>query len=435
MGAIRRMRLDQLEAGDVVGRLGDALLLMTTDGTILDANAAALELYGYSREDLLALHLREIRAPRYREHVPAAFRGANGRVRVFETEHVRKDGSVVTVEARTAEVADGDGTVVLAAMRDISYRTDTAASLRISHARFDNIASTIPGVLYEYVSKGPGRGQFVYMGPGSYELFGLDEDEMLASDEVFWRLIHPEDLDRVLEEDDAVEGEGVTFRIDFRIVVPSGEVKWVHMSSRQLPDRPNFPDTWCGLMLDITERKQAEERLLKRDQDMARLNAELARVAASDALTGLASRRHFYDVLDREIVDIARHDGLLSIVSFDLDGLKRVNDTRGHGAGDEVLITFARILASECSAEYLPGRLGGDEFSVVLPGEGADSAHAFAERVIKAVRDCESLSAASVTVSGGVAQWILDAQSDDLLRRADGVLYSSKRVGGNTVNR
>lgn len=428
------MGLDDLDTGEVVGRLGDALVMMTTDGVIIDANSAALDLYGYTREQFLTLHLSDIRAPRYREHVPAIFRGAGGRVRIFETEHLRKDGTKVAVEARTIEVADGEGTVVLAAIRNINHRRDAEASLRVSHARFDNIASTIPGVLYEYVSKGPGRGRFVYMGPGSYELFGLDEDEMLASDEVFWRMIHPDDLDRVLKEDDAIEGEGVTFRIDFRIVTPSGDVKWVHMSSRQLPSRPNVPDTWCGLMLDITERKQAEERLLKRDQDMARLNAELARVAASDALTGLASRRHFYDVLDREIADIDRHDGLLCIVSFDLDGLKRVNDTRGHGAGDAVLITFARILNSESASEYLPGRVGGDEFSVVLPGEGADSGHAFAERVIKAVRDCESLAAASVTVSGGVAQWTQESRSDDLLRRADVALYSSKRVGGNTVN-
>ncbi len=429
------MRIDEVVSADVVGRLGDALILMTTDGRFLDANAAALDLYGYTREQMLELSVPDIRAPRFREHIPAAFRGVTGRVRTFETEHVRSDGTTFPAEVRTIEVADGDGSVVLCASRDITHRHEAETSLRISDVRFSNIAATIPGVLYEYVPKGTGRGLFTFVGPGSWELLGIEAHEMQTDDQAFWRLIHPDDVDWVLAEDDSIEGEGVTFRIDCRIVTPAGELKWIYMASRQLPSRPDVPDAWCGFMLDITERKQAEERLLRRDQEMARLNAELARVAASDALTGLASRRHFYDVLDREIAGIDRHGGLLSVVSFDLDGLKRVNDTRGHGAGDEVLTIFARILEAECLSGFLCGRVGGDEFSVILPGEGADSGHAFAERVIKAVRSCSNLSAATVTVSGGVAQWIPDSEADDLLRRADAALYSSKRVGGDTVNR
>ena len=429
------MKFDEFVSADLFGRLGDALILMTTEGRFLDANAAALDLYGYSREEMLALGVNDIRAARFREQVPAAFRDGSGRLRRFETEHVRKDGSTFPVEVRTIEVPHGDGFVVLCDARDLTRHHETEASLERSHARFDNIAATIPGVLYEYVSKGAGRGLFTFVGPGSFELLGIDEFEMQTDEEAFWRLIHPDDLDWVLAEDDAIEGEGVTFHIDCRIITPAGELKWIYMTSRQLPSRPNHPDVWCGFMLDITERKLAEERLLRRDQEMARLNAELARVAASDALTGLASRRHFYDVLDREIAEIDRHDGLLCVVSFDLDGLKRVNDTQGHGAGDEVLVIFARILEAECLSGFVCGRIGGDEFSVVLPGEDAESGHAFADRVIKAVRSCSNLSAATVTVSGGVAQWTPDSKSDDLLRRADVALYSSKRVGGDTVNR
>lgn len=434
-GAIGVVNIDEFVTADVVGRLGDALILMTTDGTFLEANAAALDLYGYTRDEMITLCVSDIRAPRFREHIPAAFRGVTGRARTFETEHVRHDGTTFPVEVRTIEVANGDGSVVLAAIRDITHRQDAEASQRVSDVRFDNIAATIPGVLYEYAPKGAGRGLFTFVGPGSYELLGIDALEMQTEEEAFWRRIHPDDLEWVLAEDEATEGEGVTFRIDCRIITPVGVVKWIHMASRQLPSRPNMPDIWCGFMLDITERKEAEARLLRRDEEMARLNAELARVAASDALTGLASRRHFYEVLDREIGAIDRHGGLLCVVSFDLDGLKRVNDTQGHGAGDEVLTIFARILEAECLAGFLCGRIGGDEFSVVLPGEGADSGRAFAERVIKAVRSCSNLSGASVTVSGGVAEWTPGSESDDLLRRADVALYSSKRVGGNNVNR
>lgn len=410
------------------------MILMTPDGTFLDANAAALELYGYSRSEMLALHLSDIQAAKDREHIPEEFRGPHGQARQFEADHLRRDGSCFPVEVRAVEVPNGDATLVLCTLRDITQRRYDEATWRRSQARFDNIAATIPGVLYEYAVNPEGGGSYVYVGPGCFELLGIDEKQMLTGIDPLWELVHPDDIARVLAEDEAAEGVDATFSTDFRLVTPAGELKWIHMASRQLPSRAGAHDVWCGFMLDVTERKVAEERLLKRDQEMARLNAELARAAGSDALTGLASRRHFYDVLDREIATIDQHDGLLCVVSFDLDGLKRVNDSLGHGAGDEMLTVFAGILDSQ-SHVGTAGRLGGDEFSVILPGAGVDAGVALAERVIVAVRDCASLAYASVTVSGGVAQWSPFDESDDLLRRADVALYASKRGGGNTVNR
>jgi diguanylate cyclase (GGDEF)-like protein len=121
-------------------------------------------------------------------------------------------------------------------------------------------------------------------------------------------------------------------------------------------------------------------------------------------------------------------------LSLDLDGLKQVNDTLGHAAGDEVLATFAALLADLCRAEDLPARLGGDEFSVLLPGIDYGGGRGFAERVLVAVRSSAALAQRRVTVSAGVAQWTPDELPDDLLRRADEALYTAKRGGGDAVS-
>ena len=198
---------------------------------------------------------------------------------------------------------------------------------------------------------------------------------------------------------------------------------------------------------DITAQKRAGEEIQQRNQELARLNAELVaeaaalaeahttitRIAATDDLTGLANRRHFYEALENAVSLARRHGYPLALVSLDLDGLKRVNDTLGHEAGDEVLASFATLLAALCRAEDLPARLGGDELSVLLPGMELDGAQGLAERLLTAVRACEALVRRGVTVSAGVVQWAPGELPDDLLRRADEALYAAKRVGGDAA--
>lgn len=427
------MTLDELLSGRTLGRLGDALILIGPGSRIIDANDAALTLYGYSREEMLALTLADIRGPRFLEQVPPEFRGADGLARIFPTEHVRSDGTVFPVEVRAVEVAAGEGTVVLCATRDISGRVDAEASLLLSHARLDNIAATVPGVLYEYEVDPGGGGRYVYVGPGCEGLLGISDHEMRAEVDPVWGLVHADDLDRVLAEDEASEGAGVVFSSEFRIHTPAGELKWLHMTSRQLPSQAGKPDVWCGIMLDITERKNAEEELRRRDDELARLNEELVRQAATDSLTALATRRHFYDCLDRGIVEAERDGCSVSVASFDLDGLKRVNDGGGHARGDHVLVSFAAILDDQCRREDVAGRLGGDEFSVVMPRMGLAAAHDLATRVVAAVRANPLLMGLRVTASAGVAEWLPGERADDVLHRADAAMYVAKHGGGDCV--
>ena len=198
---------------------------------------------------------------------------------------------------------------------------------------------------------------------------------------------------------------------------------------------------------DVTARKQAEEVLGQRNQQLLSLidellsktaaledaNLTISQIAATDDLTGLANRRHFYESLEKAVSLARRHGSPAALVSFDLDGLKQVNDSAGHATGDQVLKTFASLLGDLCRSEDLPGRLGGDEFSLLLPGVDLSGACGLAERVLAAVRSCTELVRHGVTVSGGAAAWSSGDLADDLLRRADEALYAAKRGGGDVV--
>ena len=191
---------------------------------------------------------------------------------------------------------------------------------------------------------------------------------------------------------------------------------------------------------DITARQRAEEALVHLNDELMdkaaalkEANVAITRIAATDHLTGLANRRSHRASLKRAISLARRHGSLLTLVTFDLDGLKGVNDSAGHEAGDEVLTSFAALLGDLCRVEDLPGRLGGDEFSLLLPGVDLSGACRLVERLLVAVRSCPALEQRGVTVSGGVAQWSPDERADDLLRRADEALYTAKRGGGDAV--
>ncbi|KWW39420.1 diguanylate cyclase (GGDEF)-like protein/PAS domain S-box-containing protein [Cupriavidus metallidurans] len=179
-----------------------------------------------------------------------------------------------------------------------------------------------------------------------------------------------------------------------------------------------------GAMMDITERKALETVLRK--------------VAEEDSLTGLANRRHFMEVGNKEYTRARRYDGPLSVLMLDLDCFKQINDTWGHPKGDSVLQAFARTLKQMLRETDMPGRLGGEEFAVILPSINAAEACIVAERIRSAVleQQVQSEKGESIrfTVSIGVAE--MDAKNDSLeqlLKHADQALYRAKESGRNRV--
>jgi two-component system cell cycle response regulator len=162
----------------------------------------------------------------------------------------------------------------------------------------------------------------------------------------------------------------------------------------------------------------------------ARLLAERGRQAAIDGLTGLANRREFDDVLIREVSRTDRTGDPLSLIVFDVDHFKQVNDTRGHLGGDEVLRALAEVMDSAVRDMDLVARYGGEEFAVVLPRCDQHDAIRVVERVTQAIRRRPGLE--GVTLSSGLATIPFNASDGhSLVAAADEAHYESKRAGRN----
>ncbi|MBK1718358.1 sensor domain-containing diguanylate cyclase [Thiocystis violacea] len=201
------------------------------------------------------------------------------------------------------------------------------------------------------------------------------------------------------------------------LVTTNGGVRWALISS--------MPMTFSGLvsqlvtLVDVSELKATQE--------------ELRAASFTDALTGLFNRRYLYQRLASEIDLVQRYGHALSIILFDLDHFKMVNDTFGHGVGDDVLTRTAAVLKANLRDVDVAGRYGGEEFLVILPHSGAAQACEVAERIRASLADIVwPLADLHVTISGGSAQYGGET-IDEFLDIADRRLYGAKRSGRNRV--
>ncbi len=155
------------------------------------------------------------------------------------------------------------------------------------------------------------------------------------------------------------------------------------------------------------------------------------RLADIDMLTGVLSRRAFYTRVEIELARARREDGPVAFVYLDVDRLKEVNDSISHAAGDELLQRFVELTARTLRPTDLFGRIGGDEFALLLPGATASEAEAVADRVLDQLRNGPGVS--STASIGVVSCTHAPRQLDGVVRLADQLMYMAKRDGGGVV--
>lgn len=195
-----------------------------------------------------------------------------------------------------------------------------------------------------------------------------------------------------------------------------------------------------GLCVMDTETREPQLEEIGILQDLAALvmdELELRLLATTDGLTGALSRRAFLAAAARDFAHVRRHGGALSCILLDLDYFKRINDTHGHAVGDRALQEVAALLKSSLRSEDYVGRLGGEEFAVILPGADRAAAYEIGERLRQRVMNAwlsTPAGAVRLTVSVGVAVLTPeDARIEDLLRRSDAALYMAKSNGRNRL--
>jgi diguanylate cyclase (GGDEF)-like protein len=187
-----------------------------------------------------------------------------------------------------------------------------------------------------------------------------------------------------------------------------------------------------GVGLRVTKLQQS---LTQTVTELRSTRDHLALLASTDMLTGVYSRRWWFDLAATEYSRCRRYDRTFSLLTIDLDWFKQINDTFGHAVGDRVLQKFGSMLRQECRQSDVIGRVGGEEFGLVLPETTLDAARQMAARITDACRALvmdDSPAEVRCSCSIGVTELRRDDQHlDSVLKRADAALYEAKRAGRN----
>jgi diguanylate cyclase (GGDEF)-like protein len=192
------------------------------------------------------------------------------------------------------------------------------------------------------------------------------------------------------------------------------------------------------LMVEMAERRKAEDELNKYAQELNRLNRALNERSIRDGLTGSFNHRYFWQVLRRDFLLAQRHKTELSCLIIDLDYFKRVNDSYGHLFGDKVLKGVAKRIRDKVRHTDVVSRYGGEEFTVLLPNTGLDGAKNIAENIrsgLERSRFKNGNESVHITVSIGIASLAehTPATPQLMLGFADTALYEAKSTGRNRV--
>ena len=337
-----------------------------------------------------------------------------------------KDGSYKWVLSRGKVVsrdADGKPLRMTGVTTDITDTVALSEKLRQSAELLARLTDEVPGLVYQYRLGPEGRASYTYASAGIVSVFGISQAEAAADATLPETMIHPDDIDTYRGSLAVSAATLERWHLQFRVVLPGAGERWreVEAKPRRMDDGATV---WHGFVSDITEHKLLEQRLHD--------------AAATDFLTGLPNRRQIMARMEQEYGRMQRDSAALTaVLMFDLDLFKSINDRHGHAMGDEVLKHFSGILQLELRKVDSVGRIGGEEFAIILSGADMEDAARFAERVrarlAAAPLRCGDTCIA-VTVSIGIAAMLADDPSiNNSLSRADAALYQAKQGGRDRV--
>ncbi|WP_071188315.1 PAS domain S-box protein [Trichormus sp. NMC-1] len=420
----------------------DAIFLVDVPNPlILDCNSRAVEMFEVAnKEELIGTLGQTLQKQRFTDDEMVMIVDDIAKLGFWsqEVEYVTKKGNIFWGNLSVKRINIADQIIDLVRVTDISKRKQAELALLKSEKRFKEISASSPGVIYITVSGLDGSWYYEYMSRAFEDIHEITVEQILENPHLCFEQFHPDDC-LGYEEAVAHSLENMSpFNYEWRIITPSGKLKWIKANSR--PERrENGEIVYYGVVLDVSERKQAELALQQAEYNLRLANQELEQLVNTDGLTQIANRRCFDNRLKQEWQRLYREQQPLSLLLFDVDYFKRYNDTYGHQMGDECLIKIAQAVQQVvCRPADLVARYGGEEFVVILSNTNVEGAIAIAQRIHSAIKDLAIPHQASegrdtVTISLGITSQIPTFQTlpAHLIEQADQALYRAKQQGRN----
>jgi diguanylate cyclase (GGDEF)-like protein/PAS domain S-box-containing protein len=304
----------------------------------------------------------------------------------------------------------------------MAERSRLMSRIRSSELRYRMLAD----YSHDVVVRMRADGQRLYVSPSAKDLLGWEPDELLTSR---WELVHPDDRAMQREAMARLFASGQPNTAIYRLRHKDGHYIWIEAVSRLLPSEEE--DDTMDIMYsgrDVSLRIAAEQALLASQR-------ELETLARVDSLTGLPNRRQFDERLALAVARSQRPGLPIALLYLDIDHFKQINDTHGHGVGDQVLRVFAERLVRCVRAGDLAARLGGDEFVVLVEDALLPRAAEIIARKLIATMDVDIVADGihlRATTSVGIAYCPFRTSAEVLMAAADAALYGAKKAGRNT---
>ncbi|MDE1900661.1 MAG: diguanylate cyclase [Alphaproteobacteria bacterium] len=394
----------------------------------LYVNKAFAHLFGYkTTRDIMAMPLLRGLVPddvwpRLETEYDDLMRGAKPFV-VGRARGLCKDGREIWVSVTMRVVGWGDekngdekggGKAVMLTALDITQQVELEHNLLKNEQRLRSVLEILPYPIY--IAR-RSDGQILFVNRKSCLLFQQSAGQLLRT-RAFDLFVESADRDSVFR---LLESVSDLRDIEVKMKTGQGRIFTAELAAITL-DYDNTPAVLVALN-DVSHRKEME--------------AELFRQASTDALTGISNRRYFQNQAEQELRRARRFARDMTVMMIDIDHFKPVNDTYGHAAGDAVIQGVVKRAEESLRQSDSIGRLGGEEFAVLLPETGIDAAYDVAERLRKHIENRPLIAEHNVipcTVSIGIAQLSArDGTIEDLIRRADTALYAAKNNGRNRV--
>ncbi len=402
------------------GEIFRAVFENMTDGILLaDAksrelllgNAEICRSLGYTPEEIKTLSLTDIHPAVDLSCASADFNLQDKKDREnFPVKH--KDGSILYADI-TFACLEIDGKSYWAEfLKNISHGIKVEDESYENGERLCKFFDDLPALVCEFITDGT----LTFVNRAFSEYFKVTSEKLVGQS--FLNFIPEKERDVLKRQYMSLTPQNPII-IGTNKAILNGKTKWLEWRKRAIFDQQGQVLKYQVVGVDITERKLAEEKIHF--------------FATTDSLTGIFNRREFTRLLENEMERAQRYDTSFSLIMYDLDNFKWVNDTFGHDVGDDVLRTITELVTKSIRSVDLTGRWGGDEFMVLMPQSDLAAATNVAEKLGQVISQHSLNKAGKITASFGVTVFSPQDDSDSLLKRVDDALYKAKKFGRNRV--
>ena len=400
---------------------------------MIDVGPGIVELLGMTREEWLSQPegWRGLLHPGDLDRVVASSDHSVASGDPFHEQYraIHRDGHEIWIREDAVLVRDDDGEprFWLGLMLDVTGSVHTERELHEARTKYGALVEQIPAIVY--VDLADDAMTTSYVSPQICDLLGITPEEYILDPDLWAKQLHPEDRDRAMATYLEGRASGEPFTFEYRLVARDGRVLWFSDSAVVIQDEAGETAFVQGVMLDITQRKDAEE--------------QIAFLAYHDKLTTLPNRVLFDELLDLSLARARRHELGVAVISVDVDNFKLVNDSLGHEVGDRLIVMLSERLREATRETDLVARPGGDEFLMLLadldratPASGGDSAEHIAEsvaaRIQASLREPFEVDGTELYVTASLGISLFPDHGDDgatLLKHADNAMFRSKQAG------